>query len=444
MPRLSVSITKSGRSDEFGNALVAGKSYDLDSWYAQALVSQGFGTILGSASTQTDPTTSGVSASRGWRGATPSTPTYNGLTTTQAQMLMPALARTRNAMAALNAGTADMKIAFLGDSTWAGAYAAGLQWTGARALSAPVEFARLMGIYVPTTADSSFGIGSTDSTTVAAGYDARIRPGSNWTVTGSSWLGGTMIRNDTNAVSALNYDFTNTFNAVDIYTLQSPGGASVAVSADGGVTTLTTIATAGSLAILKTTVAVPAGGRTLTLTRQAGTGACPIAGVDAYNTAYRRVRVYNWGSGGATIATWTDNTNVYNIFPGILAVAPQLVFINIGINDAIGGTVPATFITAYQTLIDQCKTAGADVVVCIPTPIDTSQASAATQFGLYSLLRDLAQKNGAPIVDMNALYGNYTVGVASGYFLPANDLVHPGANGYAAMARLCLGVQGVH
>jgi hypothetical protein len=47
------------------------------------------------------------------------------------------------------------------------------------------------------------------------------------------------------------------------------------------------------------------------------------------------------------------------------------------------------------------------------------------------------------VCDVNALFGNYLTGVAAGYYLPANEAVHPGAAGQAAIATLFASVPGV-
>jgi lysophospholipase L1-like esterase len=350
-----------------------------------------------------------------------------------------ALGRFRRALQATLAGTADTRLAVLGDSTIAGAYGAGVIWAGGRALSPPAYLASKLSALVPVSEDSSFGNGGSGGFV----FDPRVTTTTaNWTVFTPNWLGGSCYRNDTNEASTLSFAFAQAFDTIDVYYLQSTGGASFTIGVDGGAALGATVSTNGGLSVIKVTRSCPAGSRTVNINRLAGAGACPIYAVVTSNTARRAVQVYNWGVGGAKAGDWVDNTNSYNQFGGIATLAPHLTIINVGINDAIAGTTSGTFTTQMQTLIDQCQLSG-DVVLTIPTPIGVSNATKAVQDGLYRALRNLAATNGCPVVDAYSLYGTQVAGAAAGFFQQAVDTIHPTAAGYEAVADLMIETLGL-
>jgi lysophospholipase L1-like esterase len=372
-------------------------------------------------------------------GAPAATPPNTGARRTT----VPLLPRFFNALAATAANLADTNVAVLGDSIMAGAYATGSPWVGARPLSPPSVLAQILSNYFEINQDSVFG---DSSLLVPLGqYDPRMSATTNnWNVFSPAGLGGQCFRNDTNEESTLSMRTTNSFDTITVRYLQSPGGASFNVRVAGGIPLGATVSTVGGLddVIITRTCPRVTGPNRIDIQREAGAGALPIYSIEASDSTKRRVNIYNWGYGGSSSNDWASVVNVYDPPAMINSESPHLTFICVGVNDALLGTVPATYITNMQTLIDNVRVTS-DIVLCIPSPVATGSSSAATQFGLYSLLRDLGQKNGVPVCDVNALFGNYLTGVAAGYYLPANEAVHPGAAGQAAIATLFASVPGV-
>lgn len=352
----------------------------------------------------------------------------------------------RNAVAATLANTADTRISYgPGDSTVAGAFASGAAWAGNRRLSPPALLAQALRAYgLPVSEDSVFGRGENGVSVPVGSYDERMSATTvNWTVTTPGWMGGTCYRNDTNEASTLSFQCAVSQDTVDVYYLASAGGASFTIGVDGGAALGATVSTNAATAVVKVTRTFPVGVHQININRQAGTGACPIFAIVCSNSALKRVHVFNWGSGGSLIATWIAVAQPYDRGNGIVlaGLAPHASINDLGINDAIAGTVPATAMTSYQSLITLQKGVGTDVIIQIPTPVAISQATASVQDLLYYPLRDLARANGCPIIEANGFMGDYVTALAAGYFTA--DLVHPNAAGYAAVTGLTTGVPGL-
>lgn len=372
----------------------------------------------------------------------------NGLTKYQAQAvrsaITPALPKLANAMQAYYAGTADVRIACLGDSTTGGAYGSGTAWDNCRVFSPPWLLGGLLSDTFDISQDSAFG--TAGATGTIQNYDPRITVSTaNWTVTGLAALCGNCYRNDTTEFSTLSFKFAEPFDTIRVGYITVPAtGNTFGIGVDGGPQIGASINTvAGALGILEVTRSCPLGTHTVDINKSATGAVLAIAYVDVSDSTKRRVKIYNWGSGGQSSVGWTSVATTYGRFQQILLLAPHLVYIDLGINDAIAGTVVGTFTTNMQALITQCRLAGADVIIGITTPVAASIATLATQNGLYLPLRALAQQNGCPIVDYFALMGDQPAGVAAGYFLPANDNTHPGTTGYQAKAQLMASVLGL-
>jgi lysophospholipase L1-like esterase len=162
-----------------------------------------------------------------------------------------------------------------------------------------------------------------------------------------------------------------------------------------------------------------------------------IAAVVCYLSTAKSVSVFNWGLGGSAAATWAANTNPWDAsYPGgiMSKVAPDLTIINLNINDWVAGTVAATYKASLRTVILAAQATG-DVVLRTGFPSAVGSASLANQLAITQALRQVAQDDGLPLIDMARFWGDYTAAAAAGYFAPANDTVHPGAAGYANAAQ---------
>jgi lysophospholipase L1-like esterase len=354
-----------------------------------------------------------------------------------------ALPRYRAALAATAANTADTRIAYLGDSTVAGAYASGVIWDNCRPFCPPVLLGNWLkqNLGLPVSLDAAFGQGNPG---VALLYDPRVtRVG--WTGLNDGTpggLGGGSYRNDTNQAASVNFQFSDTFDTIEVDYLTNSGGANFTISINGGAALGATVPSNGALARATVTRTCTPGAHTVNINRLVGAGFICIFAVRVRSSTTRRVLVWNWGTGATAVSDWLDTTNVWS--PGTYgpALAPHLVLVQLGINDAINGVTNATALTNYQALVNLYRPF-ADVVFVTPTPVAAGSASLANQRGIVTACRQIAQQNGCPLIDCAAIFGTQEAGAAAGYFAPANDPVHPGPAGYAAMAEAVTGLPGL-
>ena len=168
-------------------------------------------------------------------------------------------------------------------------------------------------------------------------------------------------------------------------------------------------------------------------TRLAGAGFICIFAVRVRHSTTKRVLVWNWGVGGSAVAAWTDTSQVWT--PGNYAptLEPHLILVQLGINDAIASRTNAEALTDYQALIDKYRPTS-DIVFVTPIPIGAASATLVDQRDIVTACREIAQRNGCPIVDAAAIFGTQIHAASAGYFEPGDDLVHPGPTGYQAIA----------
>lgn len=370
-------------------------------------------------------------------------PVFTGLTAQQVaatQALVSGagslLPRYRAALAATEANTADTRIAYLGDSTVAGAYGSGVIWDNCRTFCPPVLLGNWLKQHLglPVSLDAAFGQGNSG---VALGYDPRVTRGV-WTASGSNdgnpgGLGGGSYRQDNNELAVINFAFADTFDTIEVDYLTNTGGANFTISINGGAALGAAVSSTGSLALVTATRTCTPGVHTVNINRQAGAGFMCIFAVRVRSSTTRRVLVWNWGFGGTTVANWLDTANVW--FGGVYgpALLPHLVLVQLGINDAIAAVSNATALTDYQALVDMYRPF-ADVVFVTPIPVAAGSASLVNQKNVITACRAIAQQNGCPIVDAAAVFGTQLAGVSAGYFAPADDPVHPGPTGYRVIA----------
>ena len=101
----------------------------------------------------------------------------------------------------------------------------------------------------------------------------------------------------------------------------------------------------------------------------------------------------------------------------VLAKNPDVVLIYIGVNDVWHkttsgtGTDPDKFERFYQAIIDKLKAKGIKVILCTPAAIGEKTDFSNPQDGdmnQYStIIRNIASKNGLPLVDLRKAFLNY-------------------------------------
>jgi len=352
------------------------------------------------------------------------------------------------ALSQVKAGVRNAKILCYGDSTTAGAYASGSNWAGGRALSSPNILASSLSPRWSAYIGNTLGDPSQQTSGVFfQSYDPRWVLQSGWGTSAVISIGSGSLNCSTAAKTA-SFTPAQAFDTVDIYYIQNAGYGSLNVNVDGGATIGAAIAFNGTLSLKKATRTCALGVHTLNLVT-VDANQVIVIGVSTYNSNAKGIEVFNAGTGGMTSALGAANTNIWDACyvtgnNGPLGlIQPDLTVINLGINDWGTAVTPATYRTNMSVIIAAAKLYG-DVILQCPTPTSSSSTSLATQLGISTVCRQLAAENGVPLVDTNAIFGSYAIAQGQlGYYLPANDLIHPGATGYAAVGNAVAGTLGI-
>jgi lysophospholipase L1-like esterase len=338
------------------------------------------------------------------------------------------LNRFKAARNATKAGTADTKVAFIGDSTTRGVVAGVTDGT-----AYPSSFVAKLPAAV-TALDSTLttfggGVYGHGGLTPLTTYDNRF---AGTFSNGLPTVGGQHLL--LNSGSTLNFTPTIPWDSVEITYVRNAGIGTFTVAADGGAV-LATVVGNGAAGVLTQVVNVGSVG-THTLNLLGSTNGCYITGFDFYDSTKKQLRLRNLGASSTKVidANWTGNTNVYDGRPTLRAMANHLVFIQLGINDEVGATSISAYSTALQNLVTDIQTANGDAVLMTPLPISVATTPLATQNTYMQAVRDLATSLGVAMIDLQAYFGSNDRNLAGdrGYF---SDDKHPTKTGYVFEAQ---------
>lgn len=337
----------------------------------------------------------------------------------------------RKALGNVRSGSANARIMCVGDSTTYGVGSTG-QTTGTHnyiQLSWPSQLSALFNAAgVNATWQSFVGDqGPPGSFVNMNGVDLRLTAGSGWGPSGETIGGSTITNNST----------TNTLSFVPVANVDSfrifyidGAGSSFTYNIDGGSPVTVTQAGTGLLKPVTSTAVASIGAHTLNVNRVSGT--TTLTAIEAFNSTISQVLIDNCGWSSSTSTNWNDPFGAGS--PATAATwtsyAPDLVVVNLGINDWVAGTSAATYITNIQAIITAIKGgASCDIILMTPVPTNTTNASIANQQSLITAMRSLAQANNLPLIDMWARWQSYAVSQPLGYY--ADTFTHPIAFGYS-------------
>lgn len=219
---------------------------------------------------------------------------------------------------------------------------------------------------------------------------------------------------------------TGTSGATATVTLGS--GTPQTIDQSGSSTTLTSV-----------TATAPLGSNACQINYNGSVGRVNMLGMVAYDSTQPAIDIVDAGWWGSAAAHWACTlagglcSNGYYVrsLDTLLALAPDLVIIKAGINDATAG---AGHITSYKTSLQTIITAMAgtsDIILETDNPT-TGNATQAVQDSYVSALYDLAISNSIPLIDSYSVWGSYTTANGLGFM---SDTLHPTSIGYADMAR---------
>ena len=337
------------------------------------------------------------------------------------------------ALANVQAGAANARIAFVGDSIWLGAYATGVIWADNQPFCMAKLIANLLNARgITAITDNLFGDGNMSGANLAL-YDTRVTPGT-WTAASiAGILGGRTISSTTASTASFDLVIANTIDTIETWTVTNPSYQDFEVAVDAGAT-ISTVDASQATSILKTTSACSSGAHTVNIRKSAANAAhTGILGINCFNSAVKAVQCWNMGYGSMTSTLLGTATSVWLPPPMIVTYAPHLTVIMMGINDWAASVSAATFTTNMQTFITAALTVG-DVIIVTPPPsnIGYSGITQAEMDALVNALFALAGTNNVPIVDVFGRLVSYTDGNDLGFY---GDDVHLDKTGYYDVAN---------
>ena len=269
------------------------------------------------------------------------------------------------------------------------------------------------GVYAPDSTWGSTGIADT---------------GSNTNIT---WGGNLGYRGDQMAVGATR-TLTVTGTTVDLWYLLNGGTISYAV--DGG--TAVSINTAGTYAnAQKTNIPLyTPGSHTIKITAVSGTSY--ISGLTVYNgDETKGVHMYDSGHTGWLSADPLTDLALFNAALGI--VAPDLVIIELGLNDAGSSVSTSTFQTNIQSLVTSIQTLTKDPSILLIASYEPSAGNLAgnTWANYVTALSNVAAADPTNVgfLDLSAIM---PVADTSGTGYYRTDGLHPNDSGHVYIASL--------
>lgn len=337
---------------------------------------------------------------------------------------------------AMLAGTRNMTLAIMGDSTDRGVDETASPYNSQYRLSLAEQLAsRFRADGIASGANNIYGIsGNTFS-------DYMLRDG-RCAATGATTAFGTAVPCQGGAeiefpTAAGTFSFTpqeNT-NTGEIYYQDSTAGRAFNWNADGGSNTLLT--TTGLNTIVR--AVVPLGSvasHTVNLAWSAGF--VRIYGIDCYDNTRKEITIRQWAISGGTTSSMIDNTGT----PSSgrlrqLALFPvDCVFGDLGlVNSWRNSRSVANCQTDIDTMIDAIKAAGGDFIFCVP-PFDSGSTGAtANQQQYIDMAISRCLVKGCAVFNIRQAWGSKAAADAAGY-MSAADAVHPTIAGQASRAAL--------
>lgn len=270
--------------------------------------------------------------------------------------------------------TGTCRIAFVGDSVTAGA-------GGAPGTEDPVTRLR----------ESLQGLGYTVGEFVAA---ANASEADTRFVLSAGWVPGTIgfpyLYSSTTGAS-LTYTSHVAGTVVEIMHATSSGTFTYSIDGAAAVTVSTPGAPGNALV---TVTGLPNTTHTVVITNTGGAAELFIAGFGVRSAT--GVVLYNAGLGGASSNDWAENLDWYGATGVVAFTAPDLVLIELGLNDGFYGTVPAaTFAARLDTIVSHFGAAAA-VALTVSQRIPDAHAAA---------IYDLADGHSIPLLDLRDRIG---------------------------------------
>lgn len=325
------------------------------------------------------------------------------------------LRRSRQKLSQAIVGTELFRVACLGDST---TFGAGDGVTDISTGTYPAYLASLL----------SSGTGAARATGLSGPSQAYV-PDLRWSAFTGTWDDANMYRQSgsSGAQATFTSDRAGTF--LDIWYYQGVGAFTYNIDGAGPVTVTPT---GGGNMWHKTTVSGLANTVHTVVFTQSTASAVALGGMEVYGAS--GVSVTNFGAPGAGSATFVSGGGTGHPQTAISTyMVPDLVLINLGINDYFtqGGTAP--FEANLHTLIALYP--NSDVVLGVGTPVSVTTDVPPWIDYVTSVYR-VAENLDIPVVDLTDRWVSYALSAA----MISTDGTHPLKAGYADIARAWFGL----
>lgn len=344
---------------------------------------------------------------------------------------------TANFKAAYIANSANIPVAFNGDSTMRGVDETALPYNSQYPNSGAQDLAALLNAAGINAGSNNWyghsGVSLADYTT----RDSRVAAAGGTIVGSVQCQGGSSINFPT-ATSSWSFTTASPCTTADIYWRDSSTTSRIfSWEVDGGAATQ--VPNSGATAFGKTTIALGAQA-THTITLRWVGGSVDIYGIDCYDaTAGRKeITVRQWAASGATSATLVGNTGAPNggRLAQLAAFPVKLLIAEAGPNDWRTSVSVAAFKANMLTLINAQKATGGDIWLMVPPFDGGSTGLVANQNAYVAAMYELSASENVGLLDIRKLWLSYAYEQAQG-LVGVGDFIHPTKlKGYPAQAQL--------
>ncbi|MGO7273936.1 GDSL-type esterase/lipase family protein [Rhizobium ruizarguesonis] len=354
-----------------------------------------------------------------------------------AQFNIPKLPIWSAAVRAQRTGKRNARVLCLGDSTTAGTGSLGpSNATNDISASYPTQLAARLTARGSYASWGSY-LGTCRAPNITQ-FDSRIGVGLGWSDSsglGQSGLtlGARYLYSSGNNTKGF-FAPTQNVDTFEVYTIAftTSGTPSVIVSIDNvDVATVSALSYNVNPGALRKTVvkAASSGQHTVQVRADATTSTIAFCAIIAYDSAVKEVSVLNagWISGKSGDLN-NGHTMAWSPLTVLPTYNPDLVLINMMINDLNTAVPKETYNGNMQAVIDSCRSSGADVVLIKPNRLGLYDASWPTYAGYVD---ELATRNGLLTIDISSVLGSYDTAVANG---DMRDVYHMTSQGYSKIA----------
>jgi lysophospholipase L1-like esterase len=319
-------------------------------------------------------------------------------------------------------------VAFVGDSTTAGAFAGDAN-AHRRSGSYPSRLCALFNAAgIPSQDDNIWGAAELSW----SGYYEKLSIATGWGAASGLSLGGNMWVNASNSNPLIftPSDNTNTFT---VYYPNHSAFCPFNITDNSGHTkTVTPSGTSQNVvsATLGVADGVTLGANTYSITRN-GSSSVYVVGFEAYDSTAPKLAFWNMGWSGAKSTDWSNSAQPYSPNRALLTLSSQIdhVDINLGINDWSYNTGRTAFYIAMSAIKQAVTICGQSYTLPFPTSVDSTTYE--LQDAYNNEIKSIAKHAQAPIVDFKRLFSSWETANSNGY---AADGHHPNKLGYNLMA----------